>query len=250
MPAMTLHSFFEKSSLLIVIALLFSSVNAYSQSEDTLSDNRVHVEFMPYFMLSGMTGDVTIKNQTVPVNVSASDLIHHLQAGFMSRAAVSYNHWFLEPDVGYMSLGATTNPVHVAVDQWGVTLYGGYRLNRQVRVYTGLRYNNLAGGFTFKGPLGVARSGSQTWWDPVFGAQGELPLGKKLTVSAALDLGGFGVGSKIAVNAEPLLNYEFNKRFKASTGWKFFYQDYKNSAQGFEYDLLAEGPFFGGTFRW
>jgi hypothetical protein len=151
-----------------------------------------------------------------------------------------------------MSLAATTNSVHVGVDQWGATLYGGYKLNQHLKVYTGIRYNNLAGQFIFQGPgpLKITRSGSQTWWDPVFGAQEEIPLGKKLSASAALDLGGFGVGSKIAVNAEPLLNYEFNKRFKASVGWKFFYQDFKNNAQGFEYDLLAQGPFLGGDFRW
>jgi hypothetical protein len=235
---------------LLIMALMCCSASAHSQSEDPLSDNRLHVEFMPYFMLSGMTGDVTIKNVTVPVNVTASDLIKHLQAGFMARATASYNRWFLEPDIGYMSLGATSDPANVAVDQWGATLYAGYSVNRHLKVDTGVRYNNMDGGFTFHGPHRISRSGSQTWWDPVFGVQGEIPIHKKLSGAVAFDLGGFGVGSKIAVNAEPLLNYEINRRFKTSMGWKFFYQDYKNSAQGFEYNLLAEGPFFGATFRW
>ena len=44
-------------------------------------------------------------------------------------------------------------------------------------------------------------------------------------------------------------HYQATKRMALSFGWKFIYQDYENSAQGFEYDVLAQGPFLGFNFR-
>jgi hypothetical protein len=33
-------------------------------------------------------------------------------------------------------------------------------------------------------------------------------------------------------------------------GWKFFYQDYVNSADKFEYDVLTQGPLLGLAIHW
>lgn len=252
-------SFFFLSAVLLG-QLLFSSL-AQAQSGDTLSDNKVHLEITPYLVFGGVSGDLTIRGQTLPVNASAGDVLSNLQSAFMARAAVSYNHWFVAADLMYVGLAGTSSvcgpgnrlciPVNVSVNEWNAEALGGYRVNRHVKVFGGSRYNNITSGFEFQGPLGTvrSRSGSYTWWDPFFGAQGEWPLVKKFSASARFDIGGFGVGSQVAVNAEPLLNYNFNRRFLASLGWKFIYQDYKNTSTRFEYDLLAQGPFLGFTIR-
>ena len=137
----------------------------------------------------------------------------------------------------------------ISGDQWVVELLGGYKPSARIALLAGVRYNNIRSGLKFKGPAGARIGSSETWWDPFFGVQGNLPLGKKLNASARFDLGGFGAGSTIAVNAEPLLHYQINKRLTASLGWKFLYQDYKNSAQGFAYDVLLQGPMFGMAMR-
>ena len=236
---------------IVFVSQLFFPRPAHAESGDTLSDNKVHFEVIPYLVFGGISGDLTIRGQTLPVDASAGDVLSNLNAGFMGRAALSYNRWFAASDVIYMGLGGTstfTGPggvasvaVNVTDDQWLAEALGGYRINRHVKVFGGARYNNITCRFQFQGPLGTLRSGSFTWWDPFFGAQGEMPLGKKFSASARFDIGGFGVGSQIAVNAEPLLNYNFNRRFTASVGWKFFYQDYKNTGKSFEYDLLTQG---------
>lgn len=240
----------------VLAGLLFAPSLVYAQSGDTLSDGKVHVEVMPYLVLGGLSGDLTIRGKTVPVNASAGDVLSNLSSAFMGRAAVSYNRWFTATDVLYMGLGGTGNlpgpasiGVNASADQWAAEAQAGYRIDRRINVFGGVRYNNLTSRFNFQGPLGIVRSGSFTWWDPFFGAQGELPLRKKLSVSARFDLGGFGVGSHVAVNAEPMLNYNFNRRFSSSFGWKFFYQDYKNTTNNFEYDMLTQGPFLGLTIR-
>lgn len=243
----------------VLSAQLLVSSLAHAQSADTLSDNKLHVEFTPYLVFGGISGDLTIHGQTLPVDASAGDVLSNLNAGFMGRAAVSYNRWFAGTDVMYIGLGGSSAlsgpagvasiPVSVTDDQWMAEALGGYRVNQYVKVLGGARYNNITSRFQSQGPLGTVRSGAVTWWDPFFGAQGELPLGKKFSASARFDIGGFGVGSHVAVNAEPLLNYNFNRRFTASVGWKFFYQDYKNTGKSFEYNLLTQGPFLGFTIR-
>lgn len=76
-----------------------------------------------------------------------------------------------------------------------------------------------------------------------------MPLGKRLSASARLDVGGFGAGSRIAVNAEPLVSLKLTRTLTTAVGWKFLYQDYVNSGQRFEYDILAQGPFVGFNLR-
>lgn len=250
----------------VLIAQFLISSAAEAQSGDTLSDNKVHMEFTPYLVFGGLSGDLTIRGQTLPVNASAGDVLSNLKSGFLGRAAISYNRWFLGPDVMYIGLGGSSTltspgnrvsiPVDVSADQWAAELNSGYHVNEHFSVLTGVRYNNITSRFQFQGPLGTVQSnsGSFTWWDPFFGAEGELPLGKKFSASARFDIGGFGVGSRVAVNAEPLLNYRFNRIFSSSVGWKFIYQNYKNTVAGFEYDLLTQGRFWdlrsSGQLNW
>src|SRR5262249_25624881 len=153
----------------------------------------------------------TIRNQTLPVNQSASDIFKHLQFGFMSRSHVSYNRAFVGADILYVGLGGASSLVNVGVDQWTGEALAGYRVTHYLKAFAGARYNNMTTKFRFQGPLGTVRSGAQTWWDPFVGGQGEFPFAEVFSFSARFDVGGFGAGSRIALNAEPLLNLKNNK---------------------------------------
>jgi hypothetical protein len=235
-----------------ILILLFNTAVLCSaqQGDDSLTDGVVHLEFMPYLIVPGMSGDVTVKGQTQSINASAGDIFSHLQFGFMGRTGVSYDRFFVGTDTVYMGLGGANKLVNAGFDQWAAELLGGYRVHRRISVLGGARYNSLSTNLRFQGPLGLIRGGSQVWWDPFFGAVGNFPLGKKFSASVRFDAGGFGVGSRIAVNAEPFLNYQINKHFTGTAGWKFLYQDYVNTRQQFEYDMLTQGPVFGLAMRW
>jgi hypothetical protein len=77
-----------------------------------------------------------------------------------------------------------------------------------------------------------------------------IPFRKKYSFTARLDIGGFGAGSKVAVNAEPLFNMKIWKRVTLNAGWKFYYVDYKDDGVNFRYAALSQGPLIGATFRW
>jgi hypothetical protein len=238
-----------------VIGLLFivvtsSIVCPAQQQRDTNASDGLHFEVMPYLLIPWMSGDVTVKGTNVPIDASAGDIFSNLQMGFMARTRLSYNRWFVGTDTVYMGLGRANDVIDAGFDQWAAEALGGYKVHKNVDLLGGVRYNSLSANLQFKGPLGQNPRGAQVWWDPFFGAEGRLPLTNKLSFSARLDIGGFGVGSKIAVNAEPLLHYRLGKHVTGAAGWKFLYQDFENPGKGFEYDVLTQAPLLGVTLRW
>lgn len=242
-----------RSAHLSLFLMFFVSVaicSAQVQDDASLQDDQVHLELTPYLLIPGMSGDVTVKGTTEPINASVGDIFSHLQFGFMARSQISYDRFFFGTDTVYMGLGGANNAINAGFDQWAAELLGGYRVHRRIALLTGVRYNDLSADFKFKGPLATHIRASQVWWDPFVGGVANFPLSEKLTASVRLDVGGFGAGSKIAVNSEPLLNYRISKRLTGMAGWKFMYQDYVNSEQHFEYDVLTQGLVLGMSMRW
>lgn len=235
-----------------MLLLFFGAVlcRAQNQNDANLEDGKMHLEVTPYLLFPGMGGDVTVKGVAESINVSAGDILRNLQFGFMGRTQVSYNRFFAGTDTVYMGLGGANNSVDAGFDQWAAELLGGYRAHSRIALLAGVRYNDLSADFKLKGPLATRIRGSQVWWDPFFGGVANLPLSEKFNASVRFDIGGFGAGSRIAVNGEPVLNCRFSRRWMGMAGWKFFYQDYVNTGQRFEYDVLTQGPMLGVSMRW
>jgi hypothetical protein len=63
-----------------------------------------------------------------------------------------------------------------------------------------------------------------------------------------LDFDGFGAGSKVAFNAEPLFNMRIGKRGTLHSGWKFDHADYSAKGGSFRRAALSQGASPGSTF--
>lgn len=238
-----------RASLVIAFAACTAFVCPAQPTGGDVPDG-VHFEVMPYLIAPGMSGTATVKGNQQSINASAGDIFGHLQFGFMGRTRLSFNRWFLGTDTTYMGLGGANSLVDAGFDQWGAEMLSGYRVHKNINLLGGARYNGMSANLRFKGPQGANLRAAHVWWDPFFGGEGALALNQKFNVSARLDLGGFGAGSRIEVNSEPLVHYQLSKRYTTSMGWKFFYVDYVNKVRAFEYDVLSQGPVFGLTVRW
>ena len=64
-----------------------------------------------------------------------------------------------------------------------------------------------------------------------------------------LDFDGFGAGSKVAFNAEPLFNMRIGKRGTLHAGWNFYCVDHSATGGRFRRAVLSQGPLLGSTFR-
>ena len=86
--------------------------------------------------------------------------------------------------------------------------------------------------------------------DPLVGLRFTTPLGEKWNFQVAGDVGGFGLGSDLAVNVWPMVGYELSPGAQLAFGYRVLYMDYDSGtgADRFEYDVLTHGPVLGAVF--
>jgi hypothetical protein len=95
-----------------------------------------------------------------------------------------------------------------------------------------------------------AKAGA-SWVDPFVGARVVLPAGKRSSVVLQGSVGGFGVGSDLAVDAAGYFEYSFSERTSAIVGYRLLAVDYEDGegADRFIYDTTTQGPAVGARFR-
>jgi hypothetical protein len=207
-----------------------------------------------YGVAAGMSGDMTVKGIPVDLNVGFDTVLSHLKFGAMGTAKVGYDRWSLSVDVIYMDLGASQGPVTAEMQQSLVQPMLGFKLCNYFELTAGARYNNLNA--VIQGnlpPFGrfYSSSGNVAWWDPVIGARGRVPLFRKFSFDYMGDVGGFGAGSALTWQAEPLLNWQFTKWGSIQAGYRWLYTDYSQGSgrSQFRYNVLTQGPQVGFTLH-
>src|SRR6185295_6156204 len=109
------------------------------------------------------------------------------------------------------------------LDQWIVQPTIGYSLSERMDVFLGARYNQLNGGLTFQGPLGLQTYGLQDWWDPIVGVVYKHRMSEKFGYQIYLDVGGFGVSSKFTTRFEPSISWYFVKHASLDLAYQAYY---------------------------
>ena len=80
------------------------------------------------------------------------------------------------------------------------------------------------------------------WIDPLIGLRGRFNLSKAFYLSAETDIGGFGIGSDIAVQAYAALGCQITRIIHSEIGYRYLYEDYRDqSANDFLYQLSLHG---------
>jgi hypothetical protein len=80
------------------------------------------------------------------------------------------------------------------------------------------------------------------WVDPVIGLRGRFNLNKAFYLTAESDVGGFGIGSDIAVQVYAALGCQITRNIFSEVGYRYLYDDFRDeSANGFLYQLALHG---------
>jgi hypothetical protein len=91
-------------------------------------------------------------------------------------------------------------------------------------------------------PLNRSYSFYDSWTDPLIGLRGRFNLSKAFYLTAESDVGGFGIGSDIAVQAYAALGCQITRIIHAEVGYRYLYDDFRDeSANGFLYQLSLHG---------
>jgi outer membrane autotransporter protein len=81
-----------------------------------------------------------------------------------------------------------------------------------------------------------------SWTDPVIGLRGRYNLNKAFYLTAETDVGGFGIGSDIAVQAYAALGCQLTRSIFSEVGYRYLYDDFRDEgANDFLYQLSLHG---------
>jgi outer membrane autotransporter protein len=90
--------------------------------------------------------------------------------------------------------------------------------------------------------LGRSISFYDSWTDPVIGLRGRYNLNKAFYLTAESDVGGFGIGSDIAVQAYAALGCQLTRSIFSEVGYRYLYDDFRDEgADNFLYQLALHG---------
>lgn len=223
----------------------------------------------PYLWGSGMSGKTAVGTLAGPleadVDVGFDDILSNLKFGAMaSYRGDRSDGWVVMADAIYMSLEAdkqsATGPVRidttVGVKQTALELDLGYRLNDQLTVFAGLRYNDVDTDLDVvrTGPgAGGNRAASKgdSWTDPVVGVTARYPINDTWTLGVRGDVGGFGIGSDLTWQMMATVNWKVRDNLEVVAGYRYLDADYEDGSGTdlFKYDMVTSGPGIGVSFK-
>jgi hypothetical protein len=126
-----------------------------------------------------------------------------------------------------------------------------YRVSDNLELLGGARYNEIELSLESQIPAFDGLERKKDWVDPIIGIRMTAPLGKSTQFTFLTNVGGFGVGSDIAIQFRPMVNFGVSSTTTIDVGYQLFYMKYgKGSGRDrFLYDVLTQGPIVGATFR-
>jgi hypothetical protein len=79
------------------------------------------------------------------------------------------------------------------------------------------------------------------WVDPVIGLRGRFNLNRAFYITAESDVGGFGIGSDVAVQVYGALGCQITRSVHAEAGYRYYYDDFRDASAGFLYQVSLRG---------
>lgn len=207
-----------------------------------------------YLLAPHMSGTVGVAGKEIALDASPSDIFGNLKFGMMGYAEANNGTWGVGFDFLYMDLEAEGEgllPVTVGAKQvmgeadllrrltpWAEALVGG----RVVGLESSLEYGGTRVDSSF--------SASKTWFDPVLGVRLTAPNTGRWLASFRGDIGGFGIGSDLSWQLNPMVGYRFSRVVSTQLSYRVLYIDYQDGEgpTEFRYDVTTSGAQLGFSF--
>ena len=204
-----------------------------------------------YGWAESLDGAVRIHNIPLPVFVTSSELIDHLDFAAMGSVEVGYGRWSFLADMSYASIGVkqpidriftSLGTVNYKQEQFIGNFVGTYQLVKNDSVdfdlYAGARLNWLD--MDISDGTGFARSQSKSWVDPIIGCRLQTELSHSFFVRIMGDYGGFGIVSAATYQAMGSFGYRLCKQGSVLLGYRILGTNYQSG--DFKYNVISSGP--------
>jgi hypothetical protein len=230
------------------------------RADSSVDSGALHIVWAPaYLWMTGLKGNVGLKNYTVPVNESFSDVFNDLNLGYMGTIDLRKRRLGILNDLVYSKLTtqeastpfgllystARTRSKMLIVDP---EVYGRLVENKKYSVdaLAGVRVWRLDNGLDLRAGLLPALSLDQTasWADPVLGGRFRVNLPKTLFASFKGDA---GVGPNETWQIYTGGGKEFKQKYDLILAYRRLDVHYRSG--GFLYDTSMSGLLLGMTIR-
>jgi hypothetical protein len=227
------------------------SFSSFSQDQEK-EKSKWHYQAELYLMFPTMSGQVQIGSlPAVEVDADAGTILDHLKMAAMVYLEANNGEWAITSDLLYMKLGQDvkeskiikSGKVDMKETAW--ELAGLKRLTPWLEGGIGARLMVLGAGVdlqteTFLGTRDISDSDNKTWVDPIIVLRSNHVFKEKWLLNLRGDIGGFGIGSKFAWQAQAYGGYRFSELFQLTAGYRYIGIDYNKD--GFVYDVNTYGP--------
>jgi hypothetical protein len=216
----------------------------------------------PYLWASGLEGETGVFGLPAQdIDISFSDVLQHLDFGFMGAAGARNGRFSLGADIVYAKLSADIDTPHGiiasnidgTVKSFMGTALAGYSVIYDdaltVDLVAGARLWSVDNDFHFNGGVldGTSVSDGDTWVDPVVGTKFNASLGSDFYIAGWGLVGGFGVSSDIMWDVMAGLGYQITGSVSLFAGYRAADVDFRDG--GFVYNVTQKGPLLGGVIR-
>lgn len=261
------------SSLLTAHA---ASAADFDQTRMTAEQARPEREWVvivsPYAWAASLKGDASLAGFDTDVDVPFSDVFDHLDFVLMGNFEVTNGQWGIYVDAQHVrtsqdeellsnEIGLKIQTTSISagaffkayeVELGGETVFARPR-TLSIEPTAGIRWTKLEADVSV---LGLNASKSADWTDPFIGLRMNADLTERWNLFAEADIGGFGVGSRLSVNAQAYLGYRtmmLGRPTILRAGYRALYQDYENDdftgVNKFRWDVTQHGPVVGLSMR-
>ena len=202
----------------------------------------------PYLWASNLNGTTAIAGRDVDFDASFSDLVSSLDAGFAARFEAEAEAFGYFVDGNFVKLkddqqtviGAAGFTVNQKIVEAAIT----YRLNDQLKVYGGGRYQKLDVDVTL--PILGERGTGDSWSDGIIGLIWEPVNTAKWSLRARTDIGAGDSDSNWQFGISG--GYHFNDTFSFVLAYRYLDTDYESDQ--FKWDVSQSGFGTGLGIRW
>lgn len=222
----------------------------------------------PYGWAASLVGNGSLAGFDTDVDVPFSDVLRHLDLVLMGNVEATNGRWGVYIDGQYVRTSQKEDVLEheIGLDITTTTLsagafftayekaLGGDTVFGRPRTWTleptaGLRWTELKADVEAFGNRGAI---SADWTDPFVGLRTNLDLDARWNVFAEADVGGFGIGSELSVNAQAYLGYRtflFDRPTILRAGYRVLDQDFETEdftgSSRFRWDVTQHGPVLG-----
>ena len=258
----------SKAAAALIMVCAFVATPCFAQTSGATTDTGQTADgwrgsLTPYLWVAGVEGNVAkLPDGTgTDFDVSFHDITTHLSSAFVGKGEIGYDKFGLIGDIEYVKVINTASvDIHsvLTIDTKAAlkftlgTVAGYYRAydspNYTVDVLAGVAINKGGVSVDLTGPLGRSAGGDidHSWNAPIVGVRGTWRLNQKSSFTGMLD--GGGSSSNTLWQAYAAYNYQFNKLFTLSGGYRYYSIDFNTDRLNFDNVHIA-GFIVAGTFN-